>query len=126
MSSSAPQGPADAPFSDVARAFDAGEADAHAVHRAFLRSRFWCEAGDRPGLQALGAPGAGVVPVFTSEAELARARGAVRWFSTTGADLLDLLPDRYELVVDIQSDVPLRLQSAAVQRGSVVEIDWRS
>lgn len=126
MSSPAPQGPTGPPFSDVARAFDAGEVDAHAVHDAFLQSRFWCEAGDRPGLQALGAPGAGVVPAFTSEAELVRARGAVRWFSTTGGDLLDLLPDRYELVVDIQSEAPLRLRSAAVQRGSVVEIDWRS
>src|SRR5205823_5544807 len=79
MSSPAAHGPTGRPFSDIARAFGAGEADAQAVYEAFLGARFWCEAGDSPGVEALGSPGAGVVPVFTSEAELAQARGAVRW-----------------------------------------------
>jgi hypothetical protein len=64
--------------------------------------------------------------VFTSEAELLKARGAVRWFSTTGADVLDLIPGGYELVVDMQGVTPLRLQPAAVHRGAVVEIAWRA
>jgi hypothetical protein len=122
MSAPAPGGPTDRPFSDIARAFGAGEADAQAVYERFLGARFWCEAGDRPGVQAL----AGVVPAFTSEAELAAARGAVRWFSTTGADLLDLVPRGYQLVVDRNGHVPLRLRPEAIRRRAVVEIDWRS
>ena len=126
MSSPAAHGPTGRPFSDIARAFGAGEADAQAVYEAFLGARFWCEAGDSPGVEALGSPGAGVVPVFTSEAELAQARGAVRWLSTTGADLLDLVPGDHQLVVDMNGQTPLCLRPGAIRRGAVVEIEWRS
>jgi SseB protein N-terminal domain len=126
MSSSDTGEPSDRSLGEVALAFAAGEADAHAVHEAFLRATLWCEAGDQPGFQALGTPGAGMVPVFTSETELARARGAVRWFSTTGADLLDLLPEHYDVVVDIAGEAPLRLRPAALRRTVVAEIDWKA
>jgi hypothetical protein len=122
MSSPAPDGPTDRPFSEIARAFGAGAAAAEAVYEAFLRARFWCEAGDRPGVEALSDE----VPIFTSEAELARARGPVRWFSTTGADLLDLSRGDHQLLVDMNGPAPLRLRPGAVRRSAVVEIDWRS
>ena len=113
-------------LADVARAFSAGEADAQTLHEAFLAATLWCEAGDRPGFQAFGTQGSGMVPVFTSETELARARGAVSWFSTNGADLLDLVPEGYDLVLDMAGETPLVLRPAALRRTVVAEIDWRA
>ena len=126
MISSDTGGPGRRPLADVARGFAAGEADAHALHEAFVAATLWCEAGDRPGFQALGTPGAGMIPVFTSEIELARAHGAVSWFSTTGSDLLDLVPEGYDLVLDMAGETPLLLRPAALRRTVVAEIDWRT
>ncbi|MFF4992767.1 SseB family protein [Streptosporangium saharense] len=73
---------------------------------AFNSTRFYCQATERPGTLALGDPGSGVVPVFTSLDGLTAyltARGETedaRWFSTLGADLLTLLPAGYGLLVD--------------------------
>ncbi|MEV4095601.1 SseB family protein [Streptosporangium saharense] len=73
---------------------------------AFASTRFYCQATESPGTLALGDPGAGVVPVFTSLDGLTAyvtARGEVedaRWFSTLGADLLTLLPTGYGLLID--------------------------
>lgn len=74
----------------------------------------FCERGTDPGFRALGVPDAGVVPVFTSVEQLALARGAVGWFSMTGADLLDQLPPGYDLVLDIAGTFPLRLRTGAL------------
>jgi hypothetical protein len=85
----------------------------------------FCEAGDRPGFVAVGAPGDGFIPVFSSEGELARTRGPVKWFSTTGADLFGLIPDGYDLILDIAGPAPLRLDPSAVQGTAASEADWR-
>lgn len=74
----------------------------------------FCERGADPGFRALGAPDAGLVPVFSSVEQLALARGAVPWFSMTGADLLDQLPPGYDLVLDIAGPGPLRLRTGAL------------
>jgi hypothetical protein len=47
----------------------------------------------------------------------------VRWFSTTGTDLLALLPDGYDIALDVAGPSPLRLRPAALR--SVVEVRWR-
>ncbi|MER7133670.1 SseB family protein [Streptosporangium saharense] len=76
------------------------------AREAFASTRFYCRAAERPGTLALGEPGAGVVPVFTSLDGLTAyvtARGEAqdaRWFSTLGADLLTLLPSGYGLLID--------------------------
>jgi hypothetical protein len=74
---------------------------------------------------AFGVPPDAVVPVWTSEVELARSIGAGSWFSTTGADLLDLLPDGYDLVLDPDGDAALRLRPSALRRAPAVTVDWR-
>lgn len=65
-----------------------------------------------------------MVPVFSSERELVRARGPVRWFATTGADVLGLLPEGYDIVLDMAGDFPLRLRSAALRRHTRTEVGW--
>ncbi len=74
----------------------------------------FCQRGTDPGFHALGAPRAGVIPVFSSPDQLALACGTVPWFSMTGADLLDQLPAGYDLVLDIAGSTPLRLRAAAL------------
>ena len=85
----------------------------------------FCEAGERPGFLAVGSPGDGFIPVFSSEAELARARGAVKWFSTTGADLYGLVPNGYDLLLDVAGLAPLRLSPSAVEGTAAAEAGWR-
>lgn len=110
---------------ETAQRWLAGSAGVEELHRAFLTATVFLQAGDRPGLMAFGAPPDAVVPVWSSEAELARSVGASFWFSTTGADLLDLLPDGYDLVLDPDGDAALRLRPSALRRAPAVTVDWR-
>lgn len=83
-----------------------GDGGPQELREAFVSARLYCQAAERPGVLALGEPGAGLVPAFTSPDRLAAyvtARGeteAANCFSTLGADLLGLLPPGYGLIVD--------------------------
>lgn len=101
-------------LADTARNVARGVADSRQLHDVLLTAVVFCERGDAPGFRALGAPHSGVVPVFSSVDQLALARGAVPWFSMTGADLLDQLPPGYDLVLDIAGPAPLRLRTGAL------------
>ena len=101
-----------------------GRATPQELHEAFLAATVFCEAGEKPGFVAVGPAGAGLVPVFSSEGELLRARGPVRWFATTGAEVLGLLPEGYDVVLDMAGEVPLRLRSAALERRTKTEVGW--
>ncbi len=101
-------------LADTARNVARGVADSRQLHDVLLTAVVFCERGDAPGFRALGAPHAGVVPVFSSVDQLALARGPVPWFSMTGADLLDQLPPGYDLVLDIAGPAPLRLRTGAL------------
>ena len=90
--------------------------DAKEDFARFCRSRFWCEVGERPGFRAVDSPIGPVIPVFTSEYELARFCGAVRWLSTIGADLLDLVPPGYRFVVNPGSEGSRVLNPQATRR----------
>jgi hypothetical protein len=103
-------------LAEVAEEFAAGRATPHDLHEAFLSATVFCEAGEQPGFVAVGPPGDGFIPVFSSEGELARARGPVKWFSATGADLFGLIPDGYDLILDIAGPAPLRLSPSAPER----------
>jgi hypothetical protein len=98
---------------DVARDVASGAAGPGELRRELRAARIYCERGARPGFEALGRPGLGAVPIFSSTDQLALARGAVRWFSLTGADLLDLLPAGYDLLLDLGGEAPLRLSTTA-------------
>ncbi|MBW3575925.1 MAG: SseB family protein [Actinobacteria bacterium] len=109
-------------LTDVAAGVAAGAASAHALHRAFLHATLWCEAPESPGFVARGQPPEAVVAVYSSPEQLAADRGPQRWFSTTGADLLDLLPAGHDLVLDPAGTNSLRLRPSALERITVVEV----
>lgn len=110
---------------DLAAAVAAGAARAAELHEVFCAATVYCERGDRPGFRALGEPGHGVIPVYSSPEQLALARGTVGWFALTGADLLDQLPDGYELLLDMGGDAPLRLRPQALGRSVGIEVQPR-
>ena len=118
----AAQAPAPA-LADIARDVVAGLATPADLHAALLGATVYCEQDPSPGFCSLGTPGAGVVPVFSSPEQLALARGTVPWFSLSGADLLDLLPTGYDLVLDIGGPTPLRLRPAALERRVLIEVE---
>ena len=109
---------------DVAAEVAVGRASPQELHEAFLAASVFCEAGEKPGFIAVGSPGSGFVPVFSSERELLLARGPVLWFATTGADALGLLPEGFDIVLDMAGDSPLRLRPAALERGTKTEVGW--
>jgi hypothetical protein len=109
-------------LADVARDVALGAAAPSRLHEAFLAAVVYCERGPNPGFQALGPPWAGVVPVFSSPDQLALACGTVPWFSMTGADLLDQLPEGYDLVLDIAGSTPLRLRPGALTARPALDV----
>lgn len=70
--------------------------------RVFLRTRLYCQATGSPGVVAVGR----LVPAFTMPEALAgyaAGKGETeppRYFSATGRDLLDLVPEGYGVLVD--------------------------
>jgi hypothetical protein len=111
-------------LASIARRWFAGTAGAEEFHRVFLTATVFLQAGERPGVMALGVPPDGLVPVWTSEEELARSLGSAAWLSTTGADLLDLLSVGYDLVLDPDGDATLRLRPSAISREPCVTVGW--
>jgi len=109
-------------LADVARDVSVGAASPQQLHRAFLDSVVYCERGETPGFRALGAPRAGMIAVFSSPDQLALARGAVGWFSLAGADLFDLMPPGYDLVLDMAGPTPLRLRPGAMTRRAALDV----
>lgn len=97
--------------------FLAGELDARALHEAFCGSQVFCQAGERPGFLAVeDGDDPPTVPVFTSIVELARFAGQTPWFSALGQDVLNLLPDGYDVIVDAGTKRALRLRGDATVR----------
>ncbi|NLU67999.1 SseB family protein [Streptomyces sp. HNM0574] len=81
------------------------------VRDEFLGGRWFTQRGESPGFLGLdGGPDLGpVVPVFSSEEQLARYAGACAYFSTVGEDLLSLLPSGHGIVVDLAGPDPQHL-----------------
>lgn len=90
----------------------AGEGDPPALLAALIAARLYCERPEQVGFAVLGPAGGGVVPVFTSEEQLALfTRGAGDWFATDGGDLLRLLPPGYDIAIDLAGPQPVRLRA---------------
>jgi hypothetical protein len=117
------------------------------VFHAFLRSRLYCERPEKPGFLAVTAPesegtqrrsrildlatepAAGLaptrlVPVFTSLDQFEQFTGGGAWFSTTGADLLDLLPPDLDVWLDPAAEHTVRLSTAATAVEPVLHISY--
>lgn len=89
----------------------AGAGDPRALVAALRTARLYCVRGDHVGFTAIGPPGAAMVPVFTSEEQLALFAGESAWFCATGADLLGMLPPGYDVAVDLGGAQPVRLHA---------------
>ncbi|MDF5751116.1 SseB family protein [Spongiactinospora sp. TRM90649] len=96
----------------------------------FCASDVFCEAARAPGFVAREIEGGMVIPVFSSlealagfAAQDALVRFATRrtgWFSARGQDLLDLLPDGFDLLLDPGADHAIRLRAGATVRRLMV------
>ena len=78
----------------------AGYGSGERLRETILSTRFFAQAPEQPGFLALPAPGGPLIAVFTTEHRLARHAGAVRWFSTTGADLMSMAPVGHRFIID--------------------------
>ena len=76
--------------------------------------------GGAPAVAALGPPGAGFVAMFSSLDALAAYAGECDWASAPGADLLELVPPGYGVVVDPGGPHPAVLAAWAITRGVVI------
>lgn len=102
---------------DTATRVLAGRATPQELLEAFLSAVVLCEAPQRPGVvPARTADGRDVVCVHSSPSQLAAARGVVPWFSTTGLDLLGLLPPGHDLLLDPASPHAVLLRTAGLRR----------
>lgn len=110
-------------LAEIARGVATGACVPADLHAALLAATVYCERGDGPGFRALGTPGDGLIAVYSTPEQVALARGTVRWFSLTGADLLDLVPAGYDLLLDPGGEFPLRLRPAALARRVTVSIE---
>jgi hypothetical protein len=135
---------------DVVRRAREGQAPPQDVFEAFVRARVYCERPEEPGFLTVPAPtttagGEGprstlldfaggapprtadrLVPVFTSLEQFALFAGAGPWFSTTGADVLDLLPPGLDVWLDPAAEHAVRLASGAVGTEPVLHISYRN
>ena len=82
---------------------------------AFLEMTFFAQAPEHPGFLATPTPSGPVIAVFTSQQGLALHAGACRWFSTIGADLLQLVPIGHRFVIDPGTAGQLVLDPAKIE-----------
>ncbi|MEV5933743.1 SseB family protein [Streptomyces sp. NPDC052079] len=141
-----------ADLAETVRRAKCDEASPQNVFDAFVRARVYCERPQKPGFLTITAPEppagdapprsrildlatptadpatptpARLVPVFTSLEQFQLFTDGGAWFSTTGADLLDLLPPGLDVWLDPAAEHTVRLASAATAREPVLHISWR-
>ncbi len=73
-----------------------------------------------PAIAAFGAPGAGYVALYSSLEALAAQVGECDWASAPGAELLQLVPPGYGVVVDPGGGHPAVLPASAIRPGVVI------
>jgi hypothetical protein len=103
------------PLAEVAAAVKRHEGSVTELFETFLRSQLFLVRPPEPGFHWIEVQGRQLVPVFSSEFELARFAGSTDWFSTDGLDLLGLLPPGFVLGLDVASPHRLELNPAAVR-----------
>lgn len=90
------------------------ETTARQLLDAYSAATIYSPAPARPGVVVLDVDGTRVVPVFSTLELLEEFRDG-DWFSTTGLDLLDLLPPGVRLALDPNGPYPLLIDPAATK-----------
>jgi hypothetical protein len=104
-------------LADAIRAFTAGTIGPEDFHAVFTNAKVFCPRGERPGFLALQDSAQLVIPMFSSVAELRRYSGEEsRYFTVTGAEVLDLLPTGYGIALDIEGEHRVVFDAAAIEQ----------
>ncbi|HSA48537.1 MAG TPA: SseB family protein [Yinghuangia sp.] len=113
-----PQVRAEAPgLTDAVRAFATGMMSGEDFQSVFIASKVFCPRGERPGFLALHNTPEPVIPMFSSLEELKRYAGEEsRHFTVTGAEVLDLLPDGYGFVLDLDGEHRVMFDAKAIEQ----------
>lgn len=113
-----PQVRVEAPsLTDAVRAFATGVMNGEDFQSVFIASKVFCPRGERPGFLALHNTPEPVIPMFSSLEELKRYAGEdSRHFIVTGAEVLDLLPNGYGFVLDLDGEHRVMFDAKAIEQ----------
>lgn len=101
---------------EAARFFRAGSLTGDELSDAFGAATLYCFLAGEPGFMAVGEPGAGFIPMYSSEDALNAAEGPSAWFAALGHDLLQLVPEGYGVVLDPGTESEICLAAWAIRR----------
>ncbi|MQY12769.1 hypothetical protein SRB5_29080 [Streptomyces sp. RB5] len=103
-------------LAEAVKAFTAGSLAVEDFQQIFATSKIYCPRGDNPGFLALHNTQQPVIPLFTSLKELRRYAGREsKYFTVTGAEVLDLLPTGYGFVLDMEGEHRMVVDAKAVE-----------
>jgi SseB protein N-terminal domain len=104
-------------LSDAVRAFTTGSLQVEDFQAIFITSKVYCPRGERPGFLALHNTPQPVIPMFSSLKELRRYAGKdSKYFTVTGAEVLDLLPTGYGFAMDMEGEHRMVFDAKAVEQ----------
>ncbi|WP_030543593.1 SseB family protein [Streptomyces albus] len=104
-------------LADAVRAFTTGSMSAEDFQHIFSTSKIYCPRGEGPGFLALHSTQQPVIPLFTSLKELRGYAGKEsKYFTLTGAEVLDLLPTGYGFVLDMEGEHRMVFDAKAVEQ----------
>ena len=104
-------------LADAVRAFTTGALPVEDFLAIFITSKVYCPRGERPGFLALHNTPQPVIPMFSSLKELRRYAGKEsKYFTVTGAEVLDLLPTGYGFAIDMEGEHRMVFDAKAVEQ----------
>lgn len=99
-----------------------GRAGPQELHEVFLAATVFVERGEAPGFMASGPPGAGLVPCSAPNGSSFGLAVRCGGSPPPGSTCSSLLPDGYDIVLDMAGDAPLRLPPAALRPATATEV----
>jgi SseB protein N-terminal domain len=104
-------------LAEAVRAFTTGVITSEDFQQVFAAAKVYCPRGETPGFLALHNTQQPVIPMFTSLKELRRYAGKEsKYFVITGAEVIDLLPNGYGFVLDMEGEHRIVFEAAAVEQ----------
>ncbi|MFC5909654.1 SseB family protein [Streptacidiphilus monticola] len=104
-------------LADAIRGFTGGQMTIDDFQSVFITSKIYCPRGERPGFLALHNTPQPVIPMFSSLKELRRYAGKdSKYFTVTGAEVLDLLPTGYGFALDMEGEHRMVFDAKAVEQ----------